>query len=194
MNKEKRTFNIQIMILLMLLIGVIICTGILIKNAADELKKPTYTIEIIEHEIIEEPVDESTFAIIEHIETVEVLTNLLYGEARGIPSDTEKAGVIWCVLNRYDTGCYGNTIIEVATAPNQFNGYIKNRTYSDMNSYHHCKEIVIDVLTRYYTENQEGRVLPAEYLYFYGKDGRNVFTTSWKSNDYWNWTLESPYN
>ena len=33
---------------------------------------------------------------------VEALAKMLYGEARGIASDTEKAACVWCVLNRVD--------------------------------------------------------------------------------------------
>ena len=33
---------------------------------------------------------------------VEALTKMLYGEARGVASDIEKAACVWCVLNRVD--------------------------------------------------------------------------------------------
>ena len=33
---------------------------------------------------------------------VEMLARLIWGEARGIPSDMHKAAVVWCVLNRVD--------------------------------------------------------------------------------------------
>lgn len=33
---------------------------------------------------------------------VEALAKMLYGEARGIASDMEKAACVWCVLNRVD--------------------------------------------------------------------------------------------
>jgi len=125
--------------------------------------------------------------------TVEVLTNLLYGEARGIKSDAQKAAVIWCVLNRYDNGHYGDTIIKVATAKHQFCGYVAGRTYEDMTSYEHCKNIVTDVLDRYYTEDQIGRTLPKDYLYFVAKNGANVFTQKWQGTNYWNWSLPDPY-
>jgi len=127
-------------------------------------------------------------------ETIEVLTNTLYGEARGIKGDHKKAAVIWCILNRYDNGNYGKTIIDVATAPNQFCGYVKDRVYNDLNSYNHCREIVIDVLDRYYTDEQIGRTLPKDYLYFVAHNGDNVFTQKWQGTDYWDWSLGSPYN
>lgn len=33
---------------------------------------------------------------------VEMLARLIWGEARGIPSDMHKAAVVWCALNRVD--------------------------------------------------------------------------------------------
>lgn len=65
-------------------------------------------------EIIEEPKKWTE-------EEVIVLAKMLWGEARGIPSDTEKAACIWCVLNRVDNGM--GSIVEVVTAPYQFVGY-----------------------------------------------------------------------
>ena len=40
---------------------------------------------------------------------VEMLARLIWGEARGIPSDMHKAAVVWCVLNRGHRGRSGNT-------------------------------------------------------------------------------------
>ena len=54
-------------------------------------------------------------------EEVDVLAKMVWGEARGVPSDTEKAACVWCALNRVDQG-YGS-ITTVVTAPYQFIGY-----------------------------------------------------------------------
>ena len=35
---------------------------------------------------------------------ITALAKLIWGEARGISSDTEKAAVVWTALNRYDAG------------------------------------------------------------------------------------------
>jgi len=153
---------------------------------------PTY--DIVETTVLEEEKEVETVVVKQYDdETVEVLTNLLYGEARGVKGDDRKSAVVWCVLNRFDNGNYGNTIIKVATAKHQFCGYVAGRVYKDLDSYNHCKEIVIDVLDRYYTEEQVGRTLPKDYLYFVAKNGENVFTKEWKSTNYWNWSLENPY-
>lgn len=36
-------------------------------------------------------------------EEIEMLAKLIWGEARGVESTTEKAAVAWCVLNRVDS-------------------------------------------------------------------------------------------
>ena len=54
---------------------------------------------------------------------VEALAKMLYGEARGIASDTEKAACVWCVLNRVDDPRFPDTVLEVLSAPYQFAGY-----------------------------------------------------------------------
>ena len=40
---------------------------------------------------------------------VEMLARLIWGEARGVPSDMHKAAVVWCVLNRVDTESWPDT-------------------------------------------------------------------------------------
>ena len=51
---------------------------------------------------------------------VEALAKMLYGEARGIASDMEKAACVWCVLNRVDDPRFPDTVLEVLEAPYQF--------------------------------------------------------------------------
>lgn len=50
----------------------------------------------------------------------EMLAKVIWAEARGIPSDAEKAAVAWCALNRLDAGAWGETLSDVLTAPYQF--------------------------------------------------------------------------
>lgn len=70
-----------------------------------------------------------------------VLARMLWGEARGVNSDAEKAACVWCVLNHVDHG-YGD-IITVVTAPKQFVGYnAKNPIDDDLIT------LCIDVLSR----------------------------------------------
>lgn len=133
-------------------------------------------------------------------EDIKALGNTLYGEARGL-TDTEMSAVAWCILNRLDNGKYGASLIEVVSAKNQFSGYVKNRTYKSDKAkelLNHCEEIARDVLVRHELElngvENVGRTLPKEYLYFLGYKGHNHFTTTWKGNVEWNWSLESPYD
>lgn len=44
---------------------------------------------------------------------VEMLARLIWGEARGIPSDMHKAAVVWCALNRVDAEGWPDTVAEV---------------------------------------------------------------------------------
>lgn len=48
------------------------------------------------------PIEEDKPAYIPDAAEVEALAKMLYGEARGVTSDTEKAACVWCVLNRVD--------------------------------------------------------------------------------------------
>lgn len=123
---------------------------------------------------------------------VEALAKMLYGEARGIASDMEKAACVWCVLNRVDDPRFPDTVLEVLEAPYQFAGYS-----ADYPVLPELATLAADVLTRYRAERDGeenvGRVLPAEYCFFTGDGRRNHFTTEWKSTDCFGWTLESPY-
>lgn len=123
---------------------------------------------------------------------VEALAKMLYGEARGIASDTEKAACVWCVLNRVDDPRFPDTVLEVLEAPFQFAGYSANYPVTE-----ELKRLAADVLTRYHAEKSGeenvGRVLPAEYCFFTGDGKHNHFTIGWRDTDTWDWTLESPY-
>lgn len=121
---------------------------------------------------------------------VELIGRTIWGEADGVKSEAERAAVAWCILNRVET--YGETIEEVVTAPNQFQGY---RTGGKCPQRH--LDLAADVLVRWYAEqdgaSEVGRVLPTEYLYFVGDGERNHFSIEWQSGEYWGWTLDNPY-
>lgn len=121
---------------------------------------------------------------------VELLGRTIWGEAEGVEDTAERAAVAWCILNRVDT--YGQTIEEVVTAPNQFQGY---RTGGKCPQKH--LDLAADVLNRWNAEKagaeNVGRVLPAEYLYFMGDGERNHFSAEYQSTDYWDWSLDNPY-
>ena len=119
-----------------------------------------------------------------------MLAKLMYQECGGIPSDTEKACVAWTVLNRVDDS--GGTISEVVTAPNQF-AYYENKPVDDA-----LYALAEDVLMRWNNEkNGEkdvGRVLPSDYLWFYGDGKHNHFRNAYQGNySIWDYSLPSPY-
>lgn len=119
-----------------------------------------------------------------------MLAKLMYQECGGVPSDTEKACVVWTVLNRVDE--YGGTIYEVVTAKNQF-AYYNDRPVDDA-----LYQFAKDVLTRWNNEkNGEvnvGRVLPPDYLWFSGDGEHNHFRNAYKGQfSIWDYSLETPY-
>lgn len=120
---------------------------------------------------------------------------LVWGEARGVPSDREKAAVIWCALNRVDATGYacGRNLRYVVTFPNQFTGYrAKNPVTREL------YELAIDVLARWQLEKvcdtDVGRVLPFEYQWFVGYGGRNHFRDAYRGGNRWDWSLEGVYD
>lgn len=123
---------------------------------------------------------------------VEALAKMLYGEARGVTSDMEKAACVWVVLNRVDDPRYPDTALEVLEAPAQFAGYSQDNPITE-----ELKALAADVLTRHHAEKtgaaDVGRVIPREYLFFTGDGEQNYFTAEWNSADTWGWNLENPY-
>lgn len=125
---------------------------------------------------------------------VEYIAKTLYGECVGVKSDTEKAAVVWCILNRVDYKGYacGKSIEYVVTFPNQFQGYSPDHPVLDS-----LKNLAIDVLCRWHSEKEGetdvGRILPKEYIYFVGDGKANYFSKEYLGTDYWDFSLESPY-
>lgn len=139
------------------------------------------------------PIEEDKPAYIPDAAEVEALAKMLYGEARGVTSDTEKAACVWCVLNRVDDPRFPDTVLEVVAAPYQFAGYS-----ADYPVLPELERIAADVLTRYHEEKSGGEnvgsVLPADYCFFTGDGEHNYFTIGWKDTETWGWTLSSPYD
>lgn len=124
---------------------------------------------------------------------VEMLARVIWGEARGIPSDMEKAAVVWCILNRVDADGWPDTVAEVVTQPYQFAGYSPDYPATE-----ELKAVAADVLTRWEREKQGGgdvgRVLPAEYVFFTGDGAHNHFRTEYRGGTFWDWSLKNPYS
>lgn len=121
-----------------------------------------------------------------------MLAKVVYREAGGVPYKHHQAAVIWCILNRVDHESFDNSIKKVITAKNQF-AWIESTPILD-----EFVELSKDVMTRWLLEKEgiedNGRVLPKDYLYFAGRNGLNHFRKKYKDNKYWNWSLESPYD
>lgn len=97
----------------------------------------------------------------------------------------------WCILNRVDSGAYSDSIMEVVTQYRQFHGYDEENPVDE-----HIKDLVLDVFGRWATEKrgQEdvGRTLPAEYLFFWGDGLYNHFTDEYLGGEEWDWSLPEP--
>lgn len=122
------------------------------------------------------------------------LAQCLWGEARGVPSQTEQAAVVWCVLNRVAHPGFPDTVYAVLTAPNQFIGFSTGHPVDPA-----LLALAQDVLGRWARERSGetgvGRVLPENYLWF-SADGRghNAFRSEFRGGAVWGWTLDSPYD
>lgn len=171
--------------------GIVLAALITAGAAQSEPTPPTIAISITQQ------VASSAYRIHKRAESkiterdIVLCAKLVWGEARGVKSKAEKAAVIWCVLNRLDAG-YASTIEKVITARGQFTGYRKSNPVTE-----ELYELAKDVLTRYYLEKEgvrnAGRTLPSDYLWFTGYKGRNRFRNGYRSTNYWDWSLPSPY-
>lgn len=137
-----------------------------------------------------EPVPEPTPAYTQA--EAEMLARLIWAEARGVPSDAEKAAVAWCVLNRVDSTRWPDTIEGVVTDPYQFAYYSSDPVTEELLA------LAEDVLTRWGQEKDGledvGRVLPADYFFFSGDGKQNHFRMEYESTSTrWGWSLPDPY-
>lgn len=145
-----------------------------------------------EPDVIEEPEIPTETPIYQYYSDQDAIdiAKVLYNECRGIPSTTEKACVVWTILNRVDY--YGSSVYSIIRSPNQFAFYEGTPVDSELLS------LAYDVLERWSREkNGEtdvGRVLPRDYMFFFGDGAHNYFRNSYSSPyTTWNYSLVSPY-
>ena len=159
---------------------------------------PPVHIEFVKAEVEIEPAKTEPAAPVETKEiadTVKMIAQTVWGEARAC-SKTEQAAVVWSICNRFDSDnpYFSNCRIlaDVVTQPYQYHGYNPSFPVED-----DIVDLVLDVLNRWEREkNGEedvGRVLPKEYIFFVGDGKHNHFTKEYQSRDYWDWSLPSPY-
>lgn len=121
------------------------------------------------------------------------IAKTVYGEAM-VCGTTERAAVVWCILNRADDARDATPagVIAVVTKPYQFHGYAADHPLLP-----ELEELALDVIERWLDEKdgetEVGRVLPREYLFFTGDGKHNHFRTEWDGGQVWDWSLQSPY-
>lgn len=122
---------------------------------------------------------------------LKAMSQMALGEAGGC-SPTEIAATVWSVLNRFDAG-YSHSIFIVISAPDQYHGYSPNKGLRE-DIYNICE----DVIARWVAEKEgvenAGRVLPSDYLWFYGDGKHNHFRNKYRTNETWDWSLPTPYD
>ena len=111
------------------------------------------------------PVVESKLPI---TETERILLCNLVGREYGSDwvSVYEKAKVVATVINRVNDSNFPNTIYDVVTQPNQFEGYIPNYSYT-----YQVTDSVIEAVDYYFAHPEEF----GNYKYFYGDGTWNYF-------------------
>ncbi len=123
---------------------------------------------------------------------IDRIAKTMYGECRGEDVPTaQKAAVVWCILNRLDSDEFPDTV-EKVVVHRQFHGYCDENPVLE-----ELREIVLDVVARWRLEKQGeaevGRTLPEDYYYFDAQGSGNRFRKTYRSREYWDWSLEDPY-
>jgi len=119
---------------------------------------------------------------------VVMMAQLIDIEAGGVFPLCHRAAVGWTVTNRLDSGLYNqSTIGGIISQEGQYAWY-SGRSYADINY-----EIALDVLTRWAEEQISGeedlaRVLPKEFMSFYGDGEQNYFYD--REGNFWNFYVE----
>lgn len=199
-DERIRKMKLKHILVLLLTIITILVSYLIVndihKEPAVEISEPRlYESQIPQIVVQEEDLNYSMILVEEEYipdkEDVEAIARTLYGECRGIPSDMEKAAVAWCVLNRLDAG-FEDTIIEVVSAPKQFVGYDPDHPLLP-----NLVTLAEDVMIRWHREKEGeenvGRVLPPDYLWFTGDGSHNWFLSEYRGTDYWDWEYEDVY-
>lgn len=126
----------------------------------------------------------------EYVKDAVDMAKLLAYECRGMEDLTEKACVLWTVMNRVEKN--GDTIHNVLRLASQY-AFYEESEYSEEDF---C--LALDVIARWEKEQSGqtdvGRVLPKEYMWFFGDGQHNWFCDQF-SGDYnlWDYSLDTPY-
>lgn len=199
----------SVLIVLLLMVVIFACDAVIYSVNTEQETTPTTeatvttptTVETVPTEIVEPTTEptvevESTepqYTIVINEDEAIALAKMAWGEARGC-SDMEIAATMWSVLNRVDS--WGDTIVGAITMPRQYHGYRPSNPVDER-----IYNLSVDVLTRWQMEKQGaspeevGRVLPPEYIYFYGDGVRNYFKDNYEyaKANIWDWSYPNPY-
>lgn len=110
-----------------------------------------------------------------------LLARVVYAEARGVRSDEQQQAVVWTILNRVDDLKFPDTIEEVVNYPNAFTvadeGYLPE--LDDIYGERILNNVKVAFSAweeeRLYGRISRVRILPKEYLFFYGDGELNYF-------------------
>lgn len=121
--------------------------------------------------------DEAIEAIVErHMYTkdnIDHIAQCLYAKARGC-SNTQQEAVVWCILNRVDSELFPNSIREVIDQ-----GFTWNCNAPVTEEFQVLAEKVLSEWEKEKSGLGVYRVLPSDYLYFYGDGEVNHFYKEW---------------
>ena len=127
-------------------------------------------------------------------QTIHEEAQVLYwnGTKWGVSYQARQAGVGWCALNRLDAGGFGSTLAEVLSKPHQFAWKADAPVTDEM------LWLAEDIVARWWAEKQGdqdvGRTIPPDYLYFEGDGRENYFRKEYEhTGETWDWSLPDPY-
>ena len=184
-------------IIFLLIVGMV-CAGVLgyAEDAEVQAKPKVQIIEyhykpIFENELYSD-IDPNDIVNMDAMnKSICLIAQTLWGEARGM-SKYDQSLVVWCILNRVDDGRMGDDIEEVIKRPGQFVGY-SSKNPIDKDLYSIAQDVYLRWRYEKYCEGDVGRTLPKQYLFFYGKDGRNWFRTTSTAKEVFDFSTRNPY-
>ena len=109
---------------------------------------------------------------------VALVSRTIWGETRGCCEEEQRAQA-WCILNRVDDPRWPDTIEEVITAPNQFQGY------SPSNPEEPFRELAREILILWHSGDRE---IPKDMCFCSGDGVHQRFRTEWiptEETRYW---------
>lgn len=110
-----------------------------------------------------------------------ILAKMLWGEFNDASDYDQCAAACWNVLNRVDAG-YGD--LKHVCNPGQYFGYSPNHPV-DADLYAIAREVLARwELEKFAVNTDVGRVLPRDYLWFEGRDGKNIFRNAYEGGDH----------